>query len=281
MGCLYIFKLGDIGMVTINSNYAASFAANAAKQTQNSLNSAMEKLSTGKRINFAKDDAAGSAIAMRLDAEISGLAVSARNASDGQALIDTADGALKEAHSLLIRMRELAVQAQNGTLQTADKEALGVEFDALEAEITRISDNTTWAGIKILDGTQKAGISFRVGTSENITHSIPDMAATGIGLLAAHSVAHASTISAVDASIAKLSNERAKLGGISNRLDSTVANLSQIQVNLSASKGRIEDADFAQETGNLAKGQILQQAATAMVAQANASKSTVLTLIQS
>ena len=267
-------------MVTINSNYAASFAANAAKQTQNSLNSAMEKLSTGKRINFAKDDAAGSAIAMRLEAEISGLAVSARNASDGQALIDTADGALKEAHSLLIRMRELAVQAQNGTLQTADKEALGVEFDALEAEITRISDNTTWAGIKILDGTQKAGISFRVGTSENITHSIPDMAATGIGLLAAHSVAHASTISAVDASIAKLSNERAKLGGISNRLDSTVANLSQVQVNLSASKGRIEDADFAQETGNLAKGQILQQAATAMVAQANASKSSVLTLLR-
>ena len=280
MGCLYIFKLGDIGMVSINSNYAASFAANAAKQTQNSLNSAMEKLSTGKRINFAKDDAAGSAIAMRLDAEISGLAVSARNASDGQALIDTAEGALREAHNVLIRMRELAVQAQNGTLQTADKEALGVEFDALEAEITRISDNTTWAGIKILDGTQKAGISFRVGTSENITHSIPDMAATGIGLLAAHSVAHASTISAVDASIAKLSNERAKLGGISNRLDSTVANLSQIQVNLSASKGRIEDADFAQETGNLAKGQILQQAATAMLAQANASKQTVLTLLR-
>ena len=267
-------------MVTINSNYAASFAANAAKQTQNSLNSAMEKLSTGKRINFAKDDAAGSAIAMRLEAEISGLSVSARNASDGQALIDTADGALKEAHSLLVRMRELAVQAQNGTLQTADKEALGVEFDALEAEITRISENTTWGGIKILDGAQKAGISFRVGTSENITHSIPDMAATAIGLLAAHTVAQASTISAVDASIAKLSTERAKLGGISNRLDSTVANLSQIQVNLSASKGRIEDADFALETGNLAKGQILQQAATAMVAQANASKSSVLTLLR-
>ena len=106
------------------------------------------------------------------------------------------------------------------------------------------------------------------------------MAATAIGLLAAHTVAQASTISAVDASIAKLSTERAKLGGVSNRLDSTVANLSQIQVNLSASKGRIEDADFALETGNLAKGQILQQAATAMVAQANASKSTVLTLIQ-
>ena len=140
-------------MVTINSNYAASFAANAAKQTQNSLNGAMEKLSSGKRINFAKDDAAGSALAMRLDAEISALSVASRNASDGQAFIDTADGALKESHSLLIRMRELAVQAQNGTLQTADKEALALEFDALEAEVTRISDNTTWAGVKAVSYT--------------------------------------------------------------------------------------------------------------------------------
>ena len=268
-------------MVTINSNYAASFAANAAKQTQSDLSSAMEKLSTGKRINFAKDDAAGVAIAMRLDAEVSGLAVASRNASDGQALIDTADGALKESHAMLIRMRELAVQAQNGTLQTSDKTALGLEFDALEAEITRISDNTTWAGTKILDGSYSGtGISFRVGTSEDITHKISNMAATAIGLLAAHTVAQASTISALDASIAKVSQERAQLGAVSNRLDSTVTNLDQIRVNLTASKGRIEDADFAQETGNLAKSQILQQAATAMVAQANASKSTVLTLLR-
>ena len=267
-------------MVTINSNYAASFAANAAKQTQSSLNSAMEKLSTGKRINFAKDDAAGSAIAMRLESEIKTLGVAARNASDGQSLIDTADGALKEVHSSLIRMRELAVQAQNGTLQTADVTALGVEFDALEAEITRISDNTTWAGEKILDGSKSGGISFRVGSSENITHNIIDMAATAIGMLAAHTVAQASTIVALDASIAKVSGERASLGAVSNRLDSTVTNLDQIRVNLSASKGRIEDADFASETGNLAKGQILQQAATAMLAQANASKQSVLTLIR-
>ena len=282
MGCLYICKLGDIGMVTINSNYAASFAANAAKQTQSDLNSAMEKLSTGKRINFAKDDAAGVAIAMRLDAEVSGLAVASRNASDGQALIDTADGALKETHNALIRMRELAVQAQNGTLQASDKTALGLEFDALEAEITRISDNTTWAGIKILDGSYSStGISFRVGTSENITHKIADMTATGLSLdAAAVTVAAAATIGALDTAIAKVSEERAGLGAVSNRLDSTVTNLDQIRVNLTASKGRIEDADFAQETGNLAKGQILQQAATAMVAQANASKSTVLTLLR-
>ena len=267
-------------MVSINSNYAANFAANAAKQTQNSLDGAMEKLSTGKRINSAKDDAAGIALSMRLASEISGLAVASRNASDGQALIDTAEGALKESHSVLIRMRELAVQAQNGTLQAADKEALALEFDALEAEVTRISDNTTWAGLKILAGSQPTGISFRVGTSENIAHTIANMAATAIGLVAANTVAAAATITNLDTAIANVSKERAKLGAVSNRLDSTVTNLDQIRVNLIASKGRIEDADFAQETGNLAKGQILQQAATAMLAQANASKQTVLTLIR-
>ena len=267
-------------MVTINSNYAASYAANAAKQTQNELNSTIEKLSTGKRVNFAKDDAAGSAIAMRLEAEISALATASRNASDGQGLIDTADGALKESHALLVRMRELAVQAQNGTLQGSDQAALGVEFDALQKEITRIADNTSWAGQNILNGTFSKGISFRVGTSENITHSIPDMSSTGIGVTNTYTVAHADTITKLDAAISTVSSERASLGGVSNRLDSTIANLDQIRVNLTASKGRIEDADFATETGNLAKSQILQQAATAMVAQANASKSTVLTLLR-
>ena len=269
-------------MVTINSNYAASFAANAAKQTQSSLNSAMEKLSTGKRINSASDDAAGQAISMRLAAEISGLKVASRNASDGQSLIDTAEGALQESSSLLIRMRELAVQAQNGTLQDADKEALALEFDALEAEVTRISDSTTWGGMQILAGAVPSGHKFRIGpeSSDTITHVIANMAATAIGLLAANTVAHANTITNLDTAIANVSKERAKLGAVSNRLDSTVSNLDQVRINLTASKGRIEDADFAQETGNLAKGQILQQAATAMLAQANASKQTVLTLLR-
>ena len=269
-------------MVTINSNYAASFAANAAKQTQSDLNSAMEKLSTGKRINFSRDDAAGNAIAMRLEAEISQLKVASRNASDGQSLIDTADGALKETHSILVRMRELAVQAQNGTLETADKTALGVEFDALESEIDRIASSTSWGGKSILDGSFSTGTLFNieVGAATDITHLIKNANAAALGIGSTHTVAQASTIAVMDAAIASLSEERAGLGAISNRLDSTVANLDQIRVNLSASKGRIEDADFAQETANLAKGQILQQAATAMVAQANASKSTVLTLLR-
>ena len=268
-------------MISINTNYGALFAAKAAQDSQRLVDQAMNRLSTGKKINASKDDSAGQAIAMRLSAEISGLSVASRNASDGQALIDTAEGALKESHSVLIRMRELAVQAVNGTMTTADRTALALEFDSLEAEVTRISDNTTWGGIKILDGSfSSTGINFRVGSAENITHKISNMSATAIGLVAANTVAHADTITNLDTAIAKMSEERAKLGAVSNRLDSTVSNLDQIRVNLTASKGRIEDADFAQETGNLAKGQILQQAATAMLAQANASKQTVLTLIR-
>jgi flagellin len=275
-------------MVSINSNYAASFAANAAKQTNNVLNNAIEKLSTGKRINYARDDAAGQAIASRLTAEIQGLATASRNASDAQGLIDTADGALKETNSLLQRLRELAVQSSNGTLTSADRASLQAEAAALEEEITRISANTTWAGLNLLDGSQSAGITFQIGagSGETMTHSIFNFAAAGttLGLTAAMSIgsfASAQTyITGVDAAIAGLNTERAELGAVSNRLNSTIANLDQIRVNLTSSRGRIEDTDFAEETANLAKGQILQQAATAILAQANANKGNVLSLLQ-
>ena len=280
-------------MVNINSNYAASFAANAAKQKMSALDSAMERLSTGKRINYARDDAAGQAIAVRLTAEIQGLAVAARNAADGQSMVDTADAALQETQTLLLRMRELAVQASNGTLGDADKAALEVEAGSLEAEIKRISDNTSWGGKKLLDGSFSGDMSantrtLQIGTTEGetIELSIPDMAATAatIGYSVAHSIGSftgaQSAIGSIDTALSGVAEVRGKLGGISNRLDSTIANLNQVRVNLSASKGRIEDADFAAETGNLAKYQILQQAATAMIAQANASKNTVLTLLR-
>ena len=275
-------------MVSINSNYAASFAANAAKQTQAGLDSAMEKLSTGKRINYAKDDAAGQAIATRLTAEIQGLSMASRNAADGQSMLDTADGALQETHNLLLRMRELAVQSANGTLQASDRTALGAEFDALETEITRISDNTSWAGTKLLVSSLSGGVTFHVGSgaSQTITHSIPEMAASAatMGIVAAVAITDVtkanSAIGQLDVAIAGVSKQRAEIGAVSNRLDATISNLNQVKLNLSSSKGRIEDADFAQETSNLAKGQILQQAATAMLAQANASKQTVLTLVR-
>ena len=277
-------------MVTINTNYAATFAANAAKQTTVDLDRAMEKLSTGKRINYARDDAAGQAIASRLSAEITGLAVASRNASDGQAMIDTAEGALQETHSILMRLRELAVQSSNGTLTAADRGSLQAEAAQLEAEITRISDTTSWGGLNVLDSTLSDGITFQAGTKEGganlITISIPDMAATAatINITAAFTMgafANAqSYITAVDEAISGVSDVRGKLGAVSNRLNSTIANLDQVRVNLTASRGRIEDADFATETGNLARAQILQQAATAMLAQANASQSTVLSLLR-
>ena len=274
-------------MVTINTNYAAAFAANAAKKTAGGLDSAMEKLSTGSRINYARDDAAGQAISTRLSAEIQGLAAASRNASDAQSLLDTADGALKETGEVLLRMRELAVQSANGTLTDTDRLSTDAEFQQLEAEIKRISDDTKFAGIALLDGTATA-LKFQIGEGANqtITVAIADMAASATGI-ALHddgvsTAAKAQTaITALDTAIATVSTERGKLGAYSNRLTSTMNNLDQVGINLSASKGRIEDADFAAETGNLAKNQILQQAATAMVAQANASKSTVMTLIQS
>ena len=285
-------------MLNINTNYAASFAANAAKQSASGLNTAMERLSSGSRINYAKDDAAGQAISARLTAEVQGVAMASRNAADAQSLIDTADGALGETSNILLRMRELAVQASNGTLTSDDSAALDAEFQQLEAEIDRIASSTKWAGTDLFTGSATV---FHIGTkaTDTISHTIGKMAAHDLGIDSAGADNDASTagdnlnnadlttqanaqatITRLDDAIKLVSTERGKLGAVSNRLSSTIANLDQVGVNLSASKGRIADADFAAETGNLAKNQILQQAATAMLAQANASKGSILTLIR-
>ena len=293
-------------MLNINTNYAAAFAANATKRTTAGLDTAMERLSSGSRINYARDDAAGLAIATRIQAEVQSISMASRNAADAQSMLDTADGALAETHSVLLRMRELAVQASNGTLNNDDRAALDAEFQQLESEIDRIDANTTFAGISLFDGSTK---SFQVGidgsgTSNQIQASIANMAANNLGVDSAGpdnktnaTAGHADNtdnvaadltdatnaaamITAVDNAIKLVSTERGKLGAVSNRLTSTIANLDQVAVNLSASQGRIQDADFAAETANLAKNQILQQAGIAMLAQANASQSTVLSLIQ-
>ena len=287
-------------MISINTNYGGIFAAKASSQATLRVDQAMERLSTGKRINHARDDSAGQAIATRLAAEIEGLAMASRNVADGQSLVDTAESALVETHALLLRMREVSVQAANGTLSTADNTALNAEFQQLVAEIDRISDNTSWAGTKLLNGdstgaaSTSATFAFQAGvnntTADTISVDISNADAETLGVFVDNSGNNNITLTdatnagaaivAVDAAIAAVSTERGKLGAVSNRMSSTMANLDQITVNLTASKGRIEDADFAAETGNLAKGQILQQAATAMLAQANASKQQVLTLIR-
>ena len=276
-------------MISINTNYGGIFAAKASGQSQGLVDTAMERLSTGKRINNAGDDAAGQAIATRLTAEIQGLSMASRNAADAQSMVDTAEGAMQEVHTILLRMRELAVQSANGTLTDADRDHTDAEFQQLEAEITRISDNTKWAGKGLIDGSLSTGsaVTFHIGEGANqtIDVTIKNFAATApaissVGQAVSTAAKAQLSIARLDTAIANVSSERGKLGAVSNRLTSTMTNLDQISMNLSASKGRIEDADFAAETGNLAKGQILQQAATAMLAQANASKQQVLTLIR-
>ena len=289
-------------MISINTNYGGIFAAKASSQATVKVDQAMERLSTGKRINHARDDSAGQAIVARLTAEIEGLAMASRNVADGQSLVDTAEGALVETHALLLRMREISVQAANGTLSGSDNTALNAEFQQLVAEVDRISDNTSWAGTKLLNGDSTGAVdtvatfSFQAGVNNTAADAISvdvtnaDSETLGIyddsvlagtnGINLDDATNAGLAIVAVDAAIASISTERGKLGAVSNRMSSTMANIDQITVNLTASKGRIEDADFAVETGNLAKGQILQQAATAMLAQANASKQQVLTLIR-
>lgn len=277
-------------MLNINTNYGAAFAANAAKKTSSELDSSIEKLSTGSRINYASDDAAGMAISTRIRGEIEGLAMASKNASDAQSMLDTADGALAEVHTALLRMRELAVQSSNDTVTDSDRDAMQSEVAQLEAEIQRISDNTTWAGQNLLDGTFTTGANFQIGanTGQNLQISIGSIDATttiatgGLNLNSHISTQAAATsyITNIDAAISHVSGQRGKLGAASNRLDSTISNLDQIRVNLSQSNARISDTDFALETSNMARNQIMQQAATAMIAQANASKGSVLTLIQ-
>jgi flagellin len=403
--------------LTVATNTGALMAQAAASSVNKEMEMSMERLSTGKRINGASDDAAGVAIASRLTSEIKGTNQAIRNAMDGQALIDTAEGAHAEVENILQRMRELAVQSANGTNDSSDRAALQGEIDSLSSEIDRIAQVTTWAGTKLLNGDEtgdaaagssasSASFTFNVGSrtgaADTVSATIDAVSVAKLGLGAniasvsssvgfdstgsiasdgyaisistgaehadatgtdtaptitfddyasannnyvdgetltftidGHSVTFAfasddayadddiglgeqlqdainaagiqgvtasnnagvvtisktaldvsttalsqSAIDLIDAAINTVNSQRASLGSISNRLDSTVSNLTNISSNLQAGRGRIEDADFAAETTSLAKSQILQQASTAMLAQANASKQNVLSLLQ-
>ena len=249
--------------LAIATNNGALQAAAAASSVNRSMETSMERLSTGMRINSASDDAAGVAISSRLSAEIRGTNQSIRNALDGQSLIDTAEGAHKEVENLLQRMRELAIQAANGTNDADDITNLEAEFTALSTEITRIGEVTSFAG-KALTGTDSG-----TQLSAVVTAGLDDLTETNAAIVV------------IDDAIKEVNTQRSELGAVSNRLNHTVNNLTNISSNLSSAQGRIQDADFALETTKLAKNQILQQASTAMLAQANASKQNVLGLLQS
>ena len=275
--------------LSIGTNDSAIRASQAASIAVRGMETSMERLSTGKRINSASDDAAGVAISSRLSAEIRGTNQSVRNALDGQALIATAEGGHKELENILQRMREVAVQAANDTNNSQDRLNLQAEMDAMSTEVDRIAGTTTWAGTSLM-ATGTTTFSFQVGaatgTQNQISVDINNMTAATLSVesadvtLTGNGTARTSAIANIDAAIKTVNDQRSELGAVSNRLNHTVNNLTNISSNLSAAKGGIEDADFALETTNLAKNQILQQASTAMLAQANASKQNVLSLLQ-
>jgi len=286
--------------LAIATNNAALNAAASASSVNRDMETSMARLSTGKRINSASDDAAGVAISSRLSAEIRGTDQAIRNSLDGQALIDTAEGAHKEIENILQRMREVAVQSANDTNNGQDRANLQAEMEAMVTEIDRIAGTTTWAGANLMDASGGTTFSFQVGSAtgaqNQIAVSISSMNATGLGVGdgtdsvvkvndtvaddGSGDVNARTGIDLIDTAIKDVNIQRSKLGAVSNRLNHTVNNLTNISSNLSAAKGGIEDADFALETTNLAKNQILQQASTAMLAQANASKQNVLSLLQ-
>ena len=225
-----------------------------------------------------------------MTAEIRGFDQAARNAADAQSLLATVEGAMAEQHNLLQRIREIAVQAASGTNSGADRDALQSEANALEAEIERISNDTTWAEIQVLNATQDSGtFKFHIGPdgSDTITYTIIDMGidnTNGIAISTGRVVTTQALANAyigiLDNAISMVGTKRNEVGGIMNRLDHTMANLSNMVTNLSLAKGRVEDADFAAESANLARTQVLQQASMSMLAQANASKQNILALFQ-
>ena len=278
--------------MSINTNPGAEFSALAAARASEQMDMAMIRLSSGKRINSAKDDAAGIQVAIRMESEINGLAASVRNANDAQAAVDTAEGALAEVHTLLLRMREIAVSAASDTNTDADRDSLQTEIGALETEITRIGNNTTWGGINLLSGSHSSSnpIIFQLGPNNGnyievtLGHVQATNAASADGNLGLNGAvttqeAAGNYISTIDAAISIISTRRGALGAVSNRLDSTIANLENMRANLVTARGAVVDADFAEETARLARAQILLQAATAMLSQANASKQQMLALI--
>ncbi len=278
-------------MSVINTNVKSLVAQNAMTVNSRAMNKAMEQLSTGSRINSAADDAAGLAISNKMTSQIRGLNQAVRNANDGISMIQTAEGATKEITNMLQRMRELAVQAANDTNTSGDRSALTAEVTELSEEITRIASNTTWNGMKLLDGskfTSGSAANFMVGANsadEAITVSFQNMtaAASGLGIsgLSLTSASGAKTsIGTIDAALKTVDTFRAGLGAKINRLNYAADNLTNVSQNTSASRSRIQDTDYATATTELARTQIISQAATAMLAQANQAPQSVLSLLR-
>ena len=268
--------------LVVNTNVASIVAANTVAGTRSEMEQAMERLSSGKRINGAADDAAGLAIASRMTSQIRGLNQAVRNANDGISIAQTAEGAMIEMENMLQRMRELAVQASSGSLTSDDRGDLDTEFTALETEIHRIRDYTKFNDTNLFDATTAPNFAIAIDADATAAADI-DITIDAFADVAASISTSASAITAVttvDTSLDLVRDMRADMGAVINRLNYTVDNLSNIRVNTEAARSRIVDADFAAETAALSRTQILQQAGTAMLSQANAMPQTVLALLQ-
>jgi flagellin len=264
---------------TINTNVNSLDAQRNLSTSQSSLATSMQRLSSGLRINSAKDDAAGLAISERMNAQIRGITVAVRNANDGISLAQTADGALSTVTDALQRMRELAVQAQNGSNGTSDRANLDTEYQALSAEVTRISTQTVFNGNTIIGagaGTQ----TFQVGANNGDTLAINTTQVTTVTGDLTTSANASTALAAIDAKLDSVTSARATYGAAISRFGFAIADLQISGENTSAARGRIVDADFAAETANLSRAQILSQAGTAMVSQANALPQSVLSLLK-
>lgn len=271
----------------INTNVQSLNAQRNLSTSQTALATSLQRLSSGLRVNSAKDDAAGLAIATRMTAQARGMTVAIRNANDAISLTQTAEGALGQIKDHLLRMRDIAVQSSNATNSSADRAALEAEFDQLQAEIDRIGTQTTFNGLKILHSDAGAQ-SFQVGANGGETISVTTTAISGSSVSAATSTsASVSTasgasaaISTIDSAIDKINTDRATYGAAQVRFEGVVSMLQISRENQEAAVSRIMDADFAAETAQLTRAQILQQAGTAMLAQANALPQNVLSLLR-
>jgi flagellin len=265
-------------MGVINTNISALKAANASTQADKMLGQAMERLSTGKRINGAKDDAAGLAISTTMTSDIRSMNQGIRNANDGMALAQTAEGALEEVTNMLQRVRELAVQSSTGTYSDTDRGYMNAEVTELQAQIGNVLNDTKFNGVTLFGATDVT-VNIATSATETIALTSKGIAAVA-GLDVSSTTAAAATITATDTSLAEVSATRATLGAGQNRLESAVNNLTTNSTNLTDARSRITDTDYAAETTALAKAQILSQASTAMLSQANQSQQNVLSLLR-
>lgn len=266
--------------LSVNSNIASLNSQRQLSNATNGLSTSYERLSSGKRINSAADDAAGLQISSRLTAQVNGLNQGSRNANDGISLAQTAEGALDEFTNTLQRMRTLAVQSANGSNSTADRTALNNEFTELEAELTRISSQTSFGGVALLDGTYSA--EFQVGADANQVISVAiatDFSGVGTGTGIDTAANSQLAIAQLDLDLATATNARADLGSKQNRFSSAIRSNDNTAQNVAASRSRIEDTDYAKESAILAKNSVLQQAASSMLAQANQQPQIALSLL--